>query len=126
MSSVTTDRQRPVLDAIAFAADAERITNNVLLDEWLGLYHDDAVAEWIADGAYERHEGLDAIRHAATALARVWREQGLRVHKTVECADAETIVLTWTGGFRGGDRQFGTEIWTLRDGKVARVERYCA
>jgi hypothetical protein len=119
-----TSTATPALDAAAFAADAERITNDVLLDEWLSLYHEDAVAEWIADGAYERHEGADAIRAAATALARVWREQRLRVRKTVQCADAENVVLTWTGGFRGGDRQFGTEIWTLRDGLVVRHQMY--
>ena len=111
-------------DAAVFAADAERITNGALLDEWLSLYHEDAVAEWIADGAYERHEGLDAIRRAATAMAATWSQQSLRVRKTVECADAHTIVLTWRGGFRGAERQFGTEIWTLRDGRVARHQMY--
>ena len=112
------------LDAAAFASEAERITNNALLEEWLALYHEDAVAEWIADGAYERHEGLDAIRRAATAMAATWAAQRLRVRKTVECADADTIVLTWRGGFRGADSQFGTEIWTLRDGRVARHQMY--
>jgi ketosteroid isomerase-like protein len=124
MSTATTDQQRPMLDAVAFAADAERITNDVLLEEWLGLYHDDAVVEWVADGAYERHEGIDAIRRAATAMAATWADQRLRVRKTVECADADTIVLTWRGGFRGAQRQFGTEIWTLRDGRVVRHQMY--
>jgi ketosteroid isomerase-like protein len=115
---------RPILDAAAFAADAERITNAALLDEWLSLYAPDAVAEWIADGAYERHEGFDAIRRAATAMAATWRERSLRVRKHVECADADTIVLTWTGGFDGVTRQFGTEIWTLRDGRVVHHQMY--
>lgn len=114
----------PALDAAAFAADAERITNNVLLDEWLSLYHDDAVAEWMADGAYERHEGVAAIRRAATEMAGLWRDQRLQVRKSVACADDETIVLTWRGGFRGDDKQFGTEIWTLRDGLVVRHQMY--
>jgi hypothetical protein len=121
MSTIET---RPILDAAAFAADAERITNAVLLDEWLSLYADDAVAEWIADGAYERHEGIDAIRRAATAMAATWRERRLQVRKHVECADADTVVLTWTGGFDGNTRQFGTEIWTLRDGRVVRHQMY--
>ena len=110
--------------AEAFAADAERITNNVLLDEWLAVYADDAVAEWIADGAHERHEGIDEIRTAATAMAGVWRDHRLQVRKTVQCADEDTVALTWTGGFRGGDRQFGTEIWTFRDGLVVRHQMY--
>ncbi len=113
-----------ILDAEAFAANAERITNAALLDEWLPLYADDAVAEWIADGAYERHEGIAQITRAATAMAATWRDRKLHVRKHVECADADTIVLTWTGGFDGGTRQFGTEIWTLRDGLVVRHQLY--
>ena len=112
------------IDAKAFAADAERITNNVLLDEWLAVYADDAVAEWIADGAYERHDGIDQIRKAATAMAGVWRDHRLHVRKSVQCADEDTVVLTWTGGFDGGHRQFGTEIWTFRDGLVIRHQMY--
>jgi ketosteroid isomerase-like protein len=119
----TTTASRP-LDAAAFAAEAERITNTANLDEWLALYHDDAVAEWIADGAVERHEGIAAIRRAATAQATIWREHRLRVRKMPQCADHETIVLTWTGGFGRAQRQFGTEIWTLRDGKVIRHQMY--
>lgn len=112
------------LDAAGFAADAERITNSAALEEWLGVYAEDAVAEWIADGAYERHEGIDAIRRAATVMAAIWAKHRLRVRKHVECADETTIVLTWTGGFDGADRQFGTEIWTFRDGLVVRHQMY--
>jgi ketosteroid isomerase-like protein len=112
------------LDAAAFAVEAERMTNNALLDEWLALYHPDAVAEWIVDGAYQRYDGLNAIRPAAAVLASVWRTQRLRVHKIPQCADADTIVLTWQGGFRGRTRQFGTEIWTFRDGRVTHHQMY--
>jgi SnoaL-like protein len=120
----TTAAATGAIDAEAFAADAERITNNVLLDEWLAVYADDAVAEWIADGAYERHAGIEAIREAATAMAGVWRDHRLHVKKTVQCSDAETVALTWTGGFGQDDRQFGTEIWTFRDGLVVRHQMY--
>lgn len=123
-TTATATPPAPTVDAEAFAADAERITNNVLLDEWVAVYADDAVAEWIADGAYERHEGIAAIRKAATAMAGVWRDHRLHVRKTVQCADGKTIALTWTGGFDGGHRQFGTEIWTFRDGLVVRHQMY--
>ncbi len=112
------------IDATAFASNAERITNAALLDEWLPLYAPDAMAEWIVDGARETHRGIDAISAAATEMAHLWRTLGLHVRKTVECADATTIVLTWTGGFGRQDRQFGTEIWTLRDGLVVRHQMY--
>ncbi|MEV0466543.1 nuclear transport factor 2 family protein [Nocardia tengchongensis] len=111
-------------DAAGFAANAERITNEALLDEAVALFHDDAVAEWIFDGAYERHEGIREIRSALTAMTSVWRAQRLHVQKTVECVGADTIVLSWRGGFRGDRNQFGTEIWTLRDGLVARHQMY--
>lgn len=113
-----------VLDAASFAANAERITNHVLTEEWLELYAPDAVAEWIVDGAYERHEGIEAVRAAVLDLAALWRKLGLHVRKTVECADHDTIVISWTGGFGGSDRQFGTEIWTLREGLVIRHQMY--
>ena len=60
-----------------------------------------------------------AIAHAA-----LWRQHRLRVRKTVECADDQTVVLTGKGGFRGRERQFGTETWTLRDGLVIRHQMY--
>jgi hypothetical protein len=113
-----------VLDAASFAADAERITNNALLDEWIALYRDDAIVEWIMDGASQRHEGITAISRAAAVLAGVWRDHRLHVRKTVECADADTIVLSWRGGFRGRGRQFGTEIFTMKDGRIARHQMY--
>ncbi|GAA2120361.1 nuclear transport factor 2 family protein [Actinomadura napierensis] len=113
------------LDAASFAAEAERMTNEALLDEWLALYHPDAVAEWVFDGAAQRYAGLDAIRPAASVLAEVWRAHRLRVRKIPQCADADTVVLTWEGGFRGRANQLGTEIWTFRGDLVARHQMYC-
>lgn len=112
------------LDAVWFAAEAERITNEAGLDEMLALYHHDAVAEWIIDGAYQRHDGIDEIHPAATVMAEIWRKHRPRVRKTLQCCDSGTIVLTYEGGFRGRTNQFGTEIWTLRDGLVARHQMY--
>lgn len=111
-------------EAEAFAAEAERITNAALLEDWMAVYAKDAIAEWIVDGSSECHRGIEEIRGAATTMANVWRDQHLKVKKTVQCADEDTLALTWTGGFDGGDRQFGTEIWTLRDGLVIRHQMY--
>ncbi|MEV0335227.1 hypothetical protein [Nocardia sp. NPDC050717] len=111
-------------DATAFAAAVESITNHAQLDEAVALFREDAVAEWILDGAYERHEGIVAIRSALSVMTAVWRQRRLRVRKTVECVGAETIVQSWRGGFGDDERQFGTEIWTLREGRVARHQMY--
>lgn len=107
-----------------FIAAAERITNDGRVDEFLPLFADDAVAEWIMDGAADTHRGIDAIRSAATELFTVCHALGLHVDKTLECADGNTVVCSWTGGFNGGTRQFGTEIWTFRDGQVVRHQMY--
>lgn len=107
-----------VIDGAAFAAQAERLTNEALVEEWLALYHPDAVAEWIIDGAYERHEGVDGIRPAATLMAQVWRTQRLRVRKHPRCATENCVVLTFDGAFRGRGNVLGTEIWAFRDGLV--------
>ncbi len=125
VAKVAPSNAASAIDALAFAADAERITNSANLDDWLAVYAPDAVAEWIVDGAHERHEGIDAIRPAAAAMAGVWRELGLRITKTVQCADEQTIALTWAGGFGGDDHQFCTEIWSFRDGLVVRHQLYC-
>lgn len=113
-----TNTGLPPLDGHAFAANAERITNTASIHEWTGLYAPDATAEWIIDGARQHLVGRTAITAAATELATLWRRQHLRVTKTVQCADATTIALTWTGGFRHELNQAGVEIWTFRDGLV--------
>ncbi|GAB3275476.1 hypothetical protein GCM10027589_00660 [Actinocorallia lasiicapitis] len=116
----------PALDEAAFAASAQRLTNSAglgldgdaIVEEWMSLYHQDAVVEWVIDGVCERHRGITAIRPAAHMMVKVWRDQRLHVEKAVECSDTETIVLSWTGGFRGRGGQVGIEVWTLRDGLV--------
>ncbi|MCM6775203.1 hypothetical protein NDR87_25205 [Nocardia sp. CDC159] len=112
------------LDATRFAAETERITNEVSFGEWVTLYHPDAVAEWIFDGVRRCFVGLDEIRLALTVLAELWTNHPLRVRKRVVCADDDTIVLTYEGGFDGRSNQFGTEIWTFRGDKVIRHEMY--
>lgn len=117
-------------DAQSFAATAERITNHGTADELLALFADDATADWIIDGAHDQHRGTAAIATAAADLFEIGHALKLHVTKTVECADENTIVLSWTGGFGNGHpngkpgRQFGTEIWTFRDQLVIRQQMY--
>ena len=112
------------IDAARFASDVERITNEARLDAAVALFHDDAVADWIIDGVRQHLVGIDEIRHGLTVMTAVWDRHRLRVRKHVECATADTIVLSWRGGFRGAHNQFGTEIWTFRDGSVSRHQMY--
>lgn len=108
----------------AFVAAAQRITNASSLGEALSLFHDDCVAEWVFDGVYQRHHGLAEISQAMDAMMGVNRELSLFGRKQLVCADPTTIVNTWRGGFRGDERQFGTEIWTLKDAQVVHHQMY--
>lgn len=110
----------PTTDAERFVADAERITNTVALSDALALFDDDCVAEWVFDGVAQRLQGIDEISRAMDTMFGVNRELRIAGRKTLVCADATTIVNTWQGGFDGDNRQFGTEVWTLRDGRVVR------
>jgi len=112
------------LDSEAFVAGAQRITNSSSLDEALALFHEDCVAEWVFDGVCQRLRGIEAITRAMDAMMGINRERKILGRKELICADADTIVNAWHGGFRGDDRQFGTEIWTLRDGLVVRHQMY--
>ena len=112
------------MDALTFAANAERITNEGSVEEFMALLAPDAVADWIMDGAHDHHVGVEAIRQAALELFDVGHALNLSVRKVVECQGSDSIVLSWTGGFNGGSRQFGTEIWHFRDELVVRHQMY--
>jgi hypothetical protein len=114
----------PRVDPEAWVMNNQRITNEANLEDWLALYAPDAVFDSIADGAADRFEGIAAITEAARALIVVFKKYRLQVHKRFVCATEERVVNSWTGGFEGRDRQFGTEIWSLRDGLVVRHEQY--
>ncbi|MDB4976977.1 MAG: SnoaL-like protein, partial [Myxococcaceae bacterium] len=71
-----------------------------------------------------RFEGMAAIETSARAMATVFLKYELHVEKKFVCATGSVIVNTWTGGFEGRDKQFGVEIWTLRDDLVVHQEQY--
>jgi ketosteroid isomerase-like protein len=114
----------PRIDPRAWVSNNERITNEVDLEGWLALYAQDAVFEAVTDGAYDRCDGLDEIAAAVRLLGPILAKHRLRVQKRFVSATRDVIVNAWSGGFQGRDRQFGTELWTLRDGLVVRHEQY--
>lgn len=109
----------PFGDPRQWIAGNERITNTADLDAWMALYAPEAVLETVTSGAFERAEGIEAIRPVAAAIVDVGRRCRLKVEKRFVAADDGVIVNTWSGGFGGRDRQFGSEIWTLRDDGLA-------
>lgn len=114
----------PRRDPAAWVANNERITNEGDLEGWLNLYAPDAVFESITDGASDRVQGIDALRVVTARLVALCKRHRLRVEKRFVAAMGDVIVNAWTGGFNGRDRQFGVEIWTLRESKVIRHEQY--
>ena len=118
------ERIDPRADPAAWIANNERITNEADVEAWLALYAPDAVLETITAGAYERAEGIERIRPLVEGLVEICGRFSLRVSKKFLAADGDVIVNTWTGGFEGRDRQFGTEIWTLRDDLAVGHEMY--
>ncbi len=113
-----------MIDGAAFAAEAEWLTNTASIDGWLALYQQDVVAEWIIDGAYERYDGVEAIRPAASLMTELWRAQGFRVRKHLQCATGDCVVLTFDGTFCGRGNVFDSEIWTIRDGLVVHHQMH--
>lgn len=111
-----------ISDPVAFVANAQRITNDAVVDDAVALFHPDCVAEWTFDGITSRYVGIDEIRRALTTTLGVFRDQQLAGRKVLVCSDERTIVNTWRGGFHGNDRQTGIEIWSFRDGLVIHHE----
>jgi hypothetical protein len=120
----TSNTATAAIDPAEFVARAQRFTNEAAVEDAVALFDPDCVAEWVFDGLYQRYEGIEAIRRGLTATLGVFRDHHLAGRKVLECSDDTTIVNTWRGGFHGDDRQFGTEIWTLRDGLVVHHQMY--
>jgi ketosteroid isomerase-like protein len=114
----------PRREPAAWIANNERITNEGDLAGWLALYAPDVVFEAITDGASDRIEGIERVTAAVEVMGELCKRHRLRVQKRFVAAMGDVIVNTWTGGFAGRERQFGVEIWTLRDDKVVRQEQY--
>lgn len=114
----------PRTDPELWIMNNQRITNERDIHGWLALYAEDAALDYITDGAHDRIEGIEAIEKSARALGSVFLKYGLQVEKKFVCATDTVIVNTWTGGFEGRSKQFGVEIWTLREDLVVHQEQY--
>jgi ketosteroid isomerase-like protein len=119
-----TSRIHPLREPEAWIQNNERITNEADLEAWLSLYAPDVVFEAITDGASDRAEGFENVAASVMAVAALCKSRRLTIRKRFVAAQGNVIVNAWSGGFEGRDRQFGLEIWTLRDDKVVRHEQY--
>ncbi len=99
-----------VIDGAAFAAEAERLTNGALVEEWIAWYHPEAVVEWIVDGAYERHVGLDEIRPKVVRLRPEGGRLGLPADFLI-AADGRILAARY--GEHAGDQWSVDELLDL-------------
>ncbi|GAA4802892.1 nuclear transport factor 2 family protein [Nocardioides caeni] len=107
------------VDAVAFVAEAERLTNAHDAAGAARVYAEDASLELVTDGAVEWHHGRDAIERAWRIVLEAGGERGFAVTKTVVAASATTVVNRWEGSFGGGGACRGIESWTFgADGLV--------
>jgi ketosteroid isomerase-like protein len=72
--------------------------------------------------------GIDGVKRFITEWLEVWDDYEVGVDETLAAPDGRVISLAWQ---RGKGRQSGLEmdvesalIFTLRDGKVTRIENY--
>lgn len=108
-----------VVDAEAFVAEAERLTNTYDVAGAAAVYAADASLELVTDGAVQWHRGRSAISDAWAIVLGAGQRAGFVVEKEVVAASERTIVNRWTGSFRHGGRCRGVESWVLdADGLV--------
>ena len=78
-------------------------------------------------GTKKTYAGLDGLRAMMLDWMAAWATYRLEVQETVDCGD-RVLVLTHDFGSREGSEHevklIGAEVWTVRDGKIARWDVY--
>jgi len=113
----TTDALRE--RALAFVAEAERMTNERDVDGIRAVFAPDG--HWTAtmDGLVIEASGIDEIHRGWGAMCRFMAARRMYVAKTLVLADERTVVNEWTGEVAGRTSARGIEVWQLDD--AARV-----
>lgn len=111
--------------AMAFVAEAERMTNERDVDGIREVFAPDG--RWTAtiDGLLLRAEGIDEIHRGWGTMCRFMAARRMFVTKSLVTADEQTVVNEWTGTVSGRDSARGIEVWQLDpDGKVVDQRLY--
>ena len=111
--------------AMAFVAEAERMTNERDVDGIREVFVPDG--RWTAtiDGLLLRAEGIDEIHRGWGTMCRFMAARRMFVTKSLVTADEQTVVNEWTGTIAGRDSARGIEVWQLdADGKVVDQRLY--
>jgi hypothetical protein len=114
-----------ILDAAAFVAEAERMTNERDVDGIREVFATDAHWTTTLDGTVLESHGIDAIHRDWGLLCAVMERRQMFVAKTLVLADERTIVNVWVGTVAGRDSARGIEVWVRdADGRVVDQRLY--
>lgn len=99
--------------ALAFVAEAERMTNERDVDGIRAVFAPDGRWSVALDGLVIEATGVDEIHRSWGAMCRFMAARRMYVAKTLVLADERTVVNEWTGEVAGRSRARGIEVWTL-------------
>jgi limonene-1,2-epoxide hydrolase len=91
------------------------------------LLHPEFECENVMFGTKHTYVGLDGLRAMMVDWMAAWATYRLEVQEAIDCGD-RVLVLTHDFASREGSghevKLIGAEVWTVRDGKIARWEVY--
>jgi len=114
-----------ILDAAAFVAEAERMTNERDVDGIRDVFASDGHWTAVLDGTVIESNGIDEILRDWALLCAVMDRRRMIVAKTLVISDTTTIVNEWVGTINGRDAARGIEVWVRdQDGMVIDQRLY--
>jgi ketosteroid isomerase-like protein len=91
------------------------------------LLHPEFECANVMFGTTHTYVGLDGLRAMMLDWMAAWATYRLEVQEAIDCGD-RVLVLTHDFGSREASgrevKLIGAEVWTVRDGKIARWEVY--
>ena len=121
----TTTGRAPV-DAHAFVADAQRITNERDVEAVRAVFAPDARQTVVLDGIVMTPHGVDEIVEQWRMTCDFMARRRLFVTKNVLSADGTTIVNDWTGRMGRRATPTGVEVWRFdENGLVSDHRLFC-
>ena len=111
--------------ALAFVAEAERMTNERDVDGVRSVFSHDAHQVATLDGLLIDARGIDEIHQAWGTMCAFMEARRMFVSKTLVAADSNTIVNEWVGEVAGRHSARGIEVWELNgEGLVVEQRLY--
>lgn len=99
---------------------AERITNERLLDALPALYAPDAVFTSVTDGVVSKAQGADEVLRAWRVFFAFLGARDFSLTKRLVVAADGVLVNEWTGSLAGRTHATGVEVWRFDgDGLIA-------